>query len=687
MAFIIPNAVDTVSGNYAALDQAEPDSLDFEVLGNSSHTGVVYGGAVTDDPSSDGIAVSAGVAIHQGVPYPFLGTTFNLTPNPTNPRFDVVVVDVGNLSGGYATITHLNGAESATNPEFPRSKSLDAAGGYDPSRHVILASVYRVSGAITSEHIVDKRSIIRSFVAEQGTTAPLSTTASDRTGVGSLYFKTGTPEGSQSGLYVKSSSGGWLELAQNVGPHVPIGGMLLWPSRGAIPDGFLEAAGQTLSVTTYPALFNVLGYAWGGSGSSFKLPDLREKYVRGAGTSNNTIAGIAVGSDSVTLSKNQIPSHSHDIEHSHSLTNHTHSIGHGHGTANSTTGNDGAHGHDYNETSVNNTGSEHNHSLNAGGTTTNTQGTHNHSVSTGINPGQFAFYGHKHGGIADNGFNNLEYVFNADNQKVVFAGVQESGGPSSYYTNKYYWEYANSNNGVVAINTSGSTNTTGGHGHTLNAGGTNGDGGHTHGLTATIKDAAAHTHKLNIPAAPNTVVSGETANNTSGMTTNATNTNTDSGFYGGNASVDKRPSSVHARWIIRTSYGSSAVAVGGTSLIDEALEEVVTIELAEKGANLANGVVAYYRMPWGATLRDVRAARNSGNMTNTTTITISGSVSGTITSNLRIDAGESSSTTASAPTINMTDLDDDEVLTFSVSGASTSNTGPLVVTLYMYRDA
>lgn len=685
MAFIIPNAVDTVSGNYAALDQAEPDSLDFEILGGSAHTGVVYGGVVSDDPSGAGVAVTAGVAVHKGVPYPFQGTSFNLTPGPTDPRFDLVVVDISAVTNGYATVTHLNGSASATNPEFPRSKSLDATGVYDPAKHVPLASVYRDADPVTDNKIVDKRTIVRSYIAEQGTTAPLSTTAQDRTGTGSLYYKTGTPEGSQSGVYVKNSSGGWLELAQNVGPHVPIGGMLLWPSAGAVPTGFLEAKGQSLTTTDYPALFNALGYTWGGSGSSFTLPDFREKFVRGTGNTNATAVGTTLGSDSITLTSNQMPSHSHAIEHNHVMNNHFHSIGHGHGTANSTTGGDGNHSHNYNASSVNSNDSNHNHNLNAGTIAANT-GTHNHSVSTGINPGQFAFYGHKHGGVADSGYNTLEYVFNADNQKVVFAGVQQSGGPSSYYSTKYYWEYANSNNGVAAINTSGSTNTTGGHNHSVNAGGTNSSGDHTHGLSLTMQEAGNHSHTLGVPVAPNTTNSGDGKSTTSNMATTYAS-NTSSQTAGGNASFDNRPAAAHARWIIRASYGSSATAVGGTSLLDEALEEVVTIELAENGANLANGDVAYYRMPWGATLRDVRAARNSGNMTTATTITISGSSSGTITSDLVIDAGESSSTTATAPTIGVTDLDDDEVLTFNVAGATTTDTGPLVVTLYMYRDA
>lgn len=49
------------------------------------------------------------------------------------------------------------------------------------------------------------------------------------------------------------------------------------------PDGWLVANGAEVSTLTYDALFKKIGYKYGGSGTTFKLPDLRGLFVRGLG--------------------------------------------------------------------------------------------------------------------------------------------------------------------------------------------------------------------------------------------------------------------------------------------------------------------------------------------------------------------------------------------------------------------
>ncbi len=62
------------------------------------------------------------------------------------------------------------------------------------------------------------------------------------------------------------------------------GAMLMWPTATA-PSGFLLCNGQTVSRSTYAALFAILGVVFGsGDGSTtFTLPDYRNKTVLGAG--------------------------------------------------------------------------------------------------------------------------------------------------------------------------------------------------------------------------------------------------------------------------------------------------------------------------------------------------------------------------------------------------------------------
>lgn len=49
----------------------------------------------------------------------------------------------------------------------------------------------------------------------------------------------------------------------------------------SIPPGYMACNGAAISKTTWPALFAVIGYAWGGSGDSFQVPDLRGRFLRG----------------------------------------------------------------------------------------------------------------------------------------------------------------------------------------------------------------------------------------------------------------------------------------------------------------------------------------------------------------------------------------------------------------------
>ncbi|HTP79449.1 MAG TPA: tail fiber protein [Bacteroidota bacterium] len=84
------------------------------------------------------------------------------------------------------------------------------------------------------------------------------------------------------------------------------------------PSGWYFCQGQTLPITQYTALFSLLGTYYGGNGSTtFGLPDLRGRvpvgYGQGTGLSSYTL-GQTGGVESVTLTVNQIPSHTHSVE-------------------------------------------------------------------------------------------------------------------------------------------------------------------------------------------------------------------------------------------------------------------------------------------------------------------------------------------------------------------------------------
>jgi len=60
----------------------------------------------------------------------------------------------------------------------------------------------------------------------------------------------------------------------------PVGAIVYYPAS-TIPFGWMECDGRTLDKNTYPSLFAIVGYTYGGSGNNFKLPDLRGEFIRG----------------------------------------------------------------------------------------------------------------------------------------------------------------------------------------------------------------------------------------------------------------------------------------------------------------------------------------------------------------------------------------------------------------------
>ena len=63
-------------------------------------------------------------------------------------------------------------------------------------------------------------------------------------------------------------------------------------ARTTAPAGWLACDGQSLSTTTYAALFAAIGYSWGGSGANFNVPNLMSRFRRHR--DGSTLAG-AVG--------------------------------------------------------------------------------------------------------------------------------------------------------------------------------------------------------------------------------------------------------------------------------------------------------------------------------------------------------------------------------------------------------
>ncbi|UCG56649.1 MAG: tail fiber protein [Phycisphaerales bacterium] len=83
------------------------------------------------------------------------------------------------------------------------------------------------------------------------------------------------------------------------------------------PRGWAFCDGQLLPISSYSALFSILGTIYGGDGrTTFALPDLRGRIPVGAGHGpglSNYLLGQRGGWESVSLGVNQLPGHDHTV--------------------------------------------------------------------------------------------------------------------------------------------------------------------------------------------------------------------------------------------------------------------------------------------------------------------------------------------------------------------------------------
>ena len=81
------------------------------------------------------------------------------------------------------------------------------------------------------------------------------------------------------------------------------------------PRGWLICDGTLLKANEFSALFNLIGYSFGGRSPEFAVPDFRGRLPVGAGFSGETPNAIAVGemggTETVTMSAAAMPPHTH----------------------------------------------------------------------------------------------------------------------------------------------------------------------------------------------------------------------------------------------------------------------------------------------------------------------------------------------------------------------------------------
>lgn len=97
----------------------------------------------------------------------------------------------------------------------------------------------------------------------------------------------------------------------------PFIGQIIFVPYSFSPSGWHDCDGSLLSIAENEALFSLIGTTYGGNGTTtFALPDARGRVIiddgQSGGLSPYTI-GQTGGTETVTLTLNQIPSHNHTI--------------------------------------------------------------------------------------------------------------------------------------------------------------------------------------------------------------------------------------------------------------------------------------------------------------------------------------------------------------------------------------
>ena len=313
----------------------------------------------------------------------------------------------------------------------------------------------------------------------------------------------------------------------------PAGTVSMWSgTASSVPSGYLLCDGSAVSRVTYTDLFNAIGTAHGaGDGSTtFNLPNLRNRFVVGEGTSYALAA--TGGSADATL-----VTHSHTVDsHSHgsgslTVSNHSHGSGnlsvsnHSHGSGNLGTNNTGGHSHN-----TNNTGG-HNHN-------TNTAGGHSHSLQL--------------------------YNSNDDNSYIV--GAQRSYDASSSGNQ--------------------STSNAGGHAHNMNTEGshshnTTNNGSHSHNVSGNTGNSSPG-------------LSGNTGNSSPGLSGNTGSDSPGTNSQGSSATNANLPPYYALCYVIKVTSGGAITATDSLTLTstDAGAAAAPTITLVRDSATpAANDII------------------------------------------------------------------------------------------------
>lgn len=285
MAFTLPNAIE-YGVTTASLEQAEPDALDFQILGER-RSFVISGGDVTSTPTAHlteyiDIPIEDTEVYIDGQWGTITGRTVTIDAAPgSGTRFDVVCARYDAGGSPVWDFYVVKGTVSTNNPVFPT---------VPPSGFTLLplyAVIVRadLKSSTLSRVYVDKRVFGTPTVIKSGSASPTGGVSGD------LYVKTGSTSTGQSALWV-NVGGTW----KNIGEYSSTNPVTTAATNNSI--ALRSSSGQlTASQFNGPVVGNVTGAVTGNADTATKWANARTITL-----GNHASGSVSVdGSANVTL--------------------------------------------------------------------------------------------------------------------------------------------------------------------------------------------------------------------------------------------------------------------------------------------------------------------------------------------------------------------------------------------------
>ena len=180
-------------------------------------------------------------------------------------------------------------------------------------------SFYKISGNDLISIFKPVTKLINSNGQQESVSLPITTYyLQEGQDIGNLFDKKSIPISTSQTVYYETTSSRNLSSLFEPIFSIPIGTILIYTNL-SIPTDYLVCDGSSYETEIYNDLFNVINNTYGGSGDSFNVPNLKDKFPVGSNTLNEV-----GGCNTIKLKSKNMYEHNHNAtitmqEHQHEI--------------------------------------------------------------------------------------------------------------------------------------------------------------------------------------------------------------------------------------------------------------------------------------------------------------------------------------------------------------------------------